>query len=291
MRLTPFAVAALASAVVLTLSGCVIVVGADGGATPSNGWSNRTVVGDGQYRTDSRTVSAVEHLDVRGALQVEVRVGAAPSLSVEADGNLLPLVHTEVNAGTLQVWADGNFRSDKPIRVVLTTPQLTEVRATGSGRLTVGGLHGAPLRLQLDGSRKTVLAGAVGRLDIRMQGSGGLDASGLTSAGTSATVIGSGRLGLGQVVGDELQLEVQGSGGVRAGGVVRKLTVRQTGSGDVDLNQVRSQDAELHTQGSGDVDVAVAQTLVIDSTGSGSITVRGDPGQRTVRGRNVTFVQ
>ena len=288
MRFPLFFAAVAVCTVAITVGGCAIVVVSDDGNVHASG--NSTVRGDGQYTTENRTVGAIDRLELQGSVQMEVRVGAAPSLRVEADGNLLPLVRTDTVDGTLTVWLASGFHSDTPVRVLLTTPQLTQIHASGSGRLTVSGLHGAPLRVELDGSRKTVLAGTVGPLSIRQQGSGGIDATALVSGSTDAGVFGSGRLELGQVVGQQLRLEMQGSGGVRASGTVQAVRVSMHGSGSAELIGLRSQTADLQTQGSGDMVVTVLGTLLADSNGSGHITVHGEPDQRGVQGRNVRIV-
>ena len=84
---------------------------------------------------------------------------------------------------------------------------------------------------------------------------------------------------------------MHGSGGVNASGAVRALSVRLYGSGSADLGSLVSQGAELSTHGSGSISAGVSQSLVADSTGSGRITVYGNPPQRTLSGRNVTVVQ
>ena len=49
-------------------------------------------------------VGALPHLQVDGSMVVDVRVGAAsPVVVVEADANLLPLIHTEARGDTLRI--------------------------------------------------------------------------------------------------------------------------------------------------------------------------------------------
>jgi hypothetical protein len=285
-------VAGLAAAV----AGCAIVINPDengnGKARYVDAFGNgSTVKGDGRYTVQTRPVDSVERLEVQGRIQLEVRIGAVTSLQVEADSNLLPLLHTDSAGSHLKVWIDTDVRSSNAVRVILTTPQLADLRVTGSGGVTVSGLNGAPLRMQQNGSGKTLLVGTVGRFDVELNGSGTINATALTSGATVASVAGSGKLELGEVRGDELRVEVNGSGDVRARGAVRAVNVRLNGSGDADLIGLRSQQGDLRTRGSGDVSVAVSDAVVAQSNGSGRITVYGNPARREISGQRVSIVQ
>ena len=93
-------------ATLLALAGCaVIVVPDDGSVHYQSAWgSNPLVQGNGQSIVEQRTVGSYSALDINGPVQVEVRVGSAPSLQVEGESNLLPLVRTEGSGSTLRVW-------------------------------------------------------------------------------------------------------------------------------------------------------------------------------------------
>ena len=279
-----------AATLFITLAGCaIIVVPEDGNIRTSFG--GPMVIGNGQSVVERRDIGSLDGIDINGALQVEVRVGPAPSLQVEGDSNLLPQLHTEASGGTLRVWTSGSFRTDNPLRVVYTTPKLRDLNANGSGRLEISGLNGGPLNLSLNGSRAVQLAGSVGRLDARLNGSGGLNASALESGATAVRLNGSGRLDLGRINGETLNLELRGSGAARASGSVRSVKVTLQGSGSADLAGLTSQHAELSANGSGDISAAVTGSLVADANGSGRVTVYGNPSQRNISGKRVTVIQ
>jgi hypothetical protein len=240
---------------------------------------------------EKREISAVDGLDLSGPLQVEVRVGSAPSVQVEGDGNLLPLLRTEVSGGTLRVFVDGRVQTANPLRVIYTTPQLHQINSSGSGRLAVSGLNGGSLNINQNGSRAVQLSGNVDRLEVRLNGSGGVNASGLESRTTLASLNSSGRLDLGRLNGDSLSLDVHGSGGVNASGSVRSMNVRTYGSGSAELAGLSSQSADLSSYGSGSISAAVSQSVVADANGSGHVTVYGNPSQRSISGKHVSVMQ
>src|SRR5690606_14872391 len=152
--------------------------------------------GNGVAARDQRAIGTLPALSVSGSLPVEVRVGPAPSLVVEADSNLLPLIVTETRGDTLRIYSEKRLRSKTPLRIVYTTPRLAEVHASGATRVEVSELNGAPLDVRKSGSSEVRLSGKVGNLNARSSGSGLLDASRLQSDGIDATLSGSSHMRL-----------------------------------------------------------------------------------------------
>lgn len=282
----------LAIACLAALGGCAIVVapGADGDYTVRTPFNGNTVDGDGIAARDQRTVGTVNGLDVNGSIVVDVRVGPATSLVVEADSNLLPLVRTDVRGDTLHITTDRSYRSRNPVHVIYTVPRLTDLRQNGSGRVTVEGLDGAPLTLRRNGSGVVAVSGHVASLDVDSNGSGSVDASRLQSASAKLAHTGSGRLEVGRVAGDYAIVNLNGSGQLRVGGAVRSLTARANGSGQLDLARLSSDQADLSSSGSGGITANVRQSLIAQNGGSGGIRVYGNPGQRSVSGNHVQML-
>lgn len=280
---------ALASAAaLLALAGCAIVVApGDGDARVHTAWSSDSTQGDGVAARDQRAIGALAALDVSGSLPVEVRVGPAPSLVVEADSNLLPLIRTETQGDTLRIYSEKSLRSKTPLRIVYTTPRLSEVRASGATRVEVEGLNGAPLDVRRSGSSEVRLSGKVASLNTRSSGSGLLDASRLQLEGIDATLSGSSRVRLGQVKGDHARMELSGSSSFEASGAVRSLSARVSGSANVDLADLKTDDADLGASGAGGIRATVKQSLFARTSGSGGIRVYGHPAQRSITGDRV----
>lgn len=278
---------------ILAFSGCAIIIAPDGhDARFESAWGGSGVKGNGDLRTERRPVSGSSALSISGPLQVEVRVGAAAGLEIIGDSNLLSLVRTESssNSDGQKIWIDEKFQSENPIRVIYTVPNLQNINASGSGRLMVNGLNGTFINVKNTGSRSIVLEGQVAQLDISSVGSGRINATALTSKDANVQVQGSGSLNLGMVSGNELKVSIHGSGSVNASGTVRNLVAQTHGSGSADLGAVHSQSADLTSYGSGDVTAAVSQSVVAQSTGSGHVTVYGNPAQRNVSGKHVSFI-
>lgn len=278
----------IALASLAVLAGCAIIVApGDGDTRVHTAWSSDSKEGDGVAARDQRAIGALPALDVSGSLPVEVRVGPAPSLVVEADSNLLSLIRTETQGDTLRIYSEKSLRSKTPLRIVYTTPRLSEVRASGATRVEVSDLNGAPLDVRRSGSSEVRLAGKVGNLNARSSGSGLLDASRLQADGIDATLSGSSRMRLGQVKGDHARLELSGSSSLDASGAVRSLSARVSGSANVDLADLKTEDADLGASGAGGIRATVKQSLFARTSGSGGIRVYGHPAQRSITGDRV----
>ena len=273
----------------LALSGCAIIVTGNDDVQVRSVFSSDTVTGNGVPAHDVRAVGAVSAIDVGGPLEVNVRVGAAPSLEVDADSNLLPMIRTEVVGGVLRMWVQGSARSNSSMRVTYTVPSLNHVNASGSSRLTISELN-APLDLSKSGSGAVNLSGRVSRLDVRLSGSGHLNASALNSGDANIILSGSARSTLGQVQGQSLTVKVTGSGSLQASGQVASVNARASGSGGVNLTALASEQADLIASGSGDISATVKRSLQAQSSGSGHITVYGNPAERSITGKNVVVL-
>lgn len=284
-------------ATAFAISGCAIVINPNDGDMRYESVSGSSGVrGDGLIGKDVRQVAALKSLDINNVrsidMTINVRVGSEPSLVIEADNNLLPMIHTETSGDTLKIWTDGNLRSSSNgIRVTYTTPRLTQIKAYGSGRVVLGGLNGDALYITQSGSMRMQLAGSVGRLDIDRNGSGTLDASAMSSTTANIASNGSGRVELGPVRGEQFSAVLQGSGSLSASGAVRNLDVRINGSGDASLAALSSEMADLSSNGAGDISVTVTRKLQARANGSGRITVRGNPAQRSIVGNRVTIIE
>ena len=280
------AITALLSAAIL--AGCVVVVApGEGESSIHTAWSSTTVKGNGEVKAERRDVASATALKLAGRIEADIRIGATPSLEIEADSNLLPLVRTEVKGDTLRVWIDGRIDTDNPVRVRYTVAKLEELNVAGSGRTQVSGLDGGSFKLVSAGSGKRSLSGRVDRLDANLAGSGSVDAAALAAGDTEVAVHGSGSIVLGKVSGHSLSARVHGSGRVQASGSVDSLSARIHGSGDANFAGLTSKSADLATHGSGDISAQVTGSVNASSHGSGQITVQGNPPQRHTTGKNI----
>ena len=189
------------------------------------------VTGSGRVVRQTRAISAAQAVELSGAADVEVRVGPAPSLTIEADDNLLPLFTSEVRGGTLKLASKGSYRTRSTPRFFVTLPSLSSLQTSGSGDAVVIDARSSSLALGINGSGNIRASGSAGRLDASIHGSGNLD--------------------LRQLAVGDAKLAIYGSGEIAAAprGKVEAITF---GSGDIDLLS-RPASLEVRRGGSGSV--------------------------------------
>ena len=220
------------------------------------GNANRVLTGSGRVTSEARSIEAVHSVALEGLGDVILQEGAATSLTIEAEDNLLPLITSSVQDGTLRLgfdrttWRD-TIRPTEPIRFLLTLPTLaafdlagsgslqaatvrTEaltLRLTGAGDLTIEQLEAATLDVRLDGSGDLNLAGAVDSQTLSLGGTGQYQAGDLASATAEITISGAGDAVVWAT--DELAILISGTGTVSYWGQPTLSRRDITGAGDV----------------------------------------------------------
>lgn len=198
------------------------------------------IAAQGAGKTRTYAATGFTTVALRGGDDVDVRVG--PGFSVRADGDTDVLDHLKISlAGdTLRIGRDhssGWSFGDKHAHVSITMPALAGTAVAGSGDMTVDRVAGTRFK------------------------------------GDSA---GSGHLSIGQLAVDQAQFELAGSGGVKAAGQVKALTVSIAGSGDIDAGGLQAAQADISIAGSGSVRAAVRGPAKISLMGSGDVDLGPD---------------
>lgn len=189
------------------------------------------VVGDGQPGSETRQIGPVAEISADGAFALTVKVGAAPGLTIETDENLLPIVKTEVSRGRLEIYTDRSYSVDGRIKVTVTSPDVTDISASGSNRINGEGLTGGPLSILLNGSNKALLAGNVSALTARISGSNLLSARRLTADAADVTVNGSGDVAVD--ARQRIVAEISGAGSISVYGNPKARNTQVNGAGKI----------------------------------------------------------
>jgi hypothetical protein len=226
----------------VVLAACLLALAAPVPQALAFSWAGgEQVQGSGAIRKQAREVAHFNALSVAVPGQVELRIGNTEGVTIETDDNLLPLVETVVEDGTLKI---------RPARkhLQLQTRNLKiVVQARSVERLALGGTG------SIDAD---VLRG--GKLQFDIGGSGSIKVKGIEAETVAVTVAGSGDLKAG-------------------GGAARRLSVSIGGSGDVDLGQLQSDTASVTVAGSGEATVWARAALSMTIAGSGDVNYYGDP--------------
>ncbi len=191
------------------------------------------VVGSGHLVSESRTVANFTAVDVQGSADVTVALGNSASVIVQADDNIVPMVETSVQNGTLVIGMKPatNITSFSPIRVTVTVKSmnLDALGLSGSGSLKVSGMSGPDLSVQLSGSGGITVDGSVDHVSIKLPGSGNVHCEGLKAKSANVTLLGSGNIYV--YASESLDASIVGSGTIRYTGNPAQVTKNVSGSG------------------------------------------------------------
>ncbi|MGH8853287.1 MAG: head GIN domain-containing protein [Telluria sp.] len=228
-----------------SLSTLVLAAALACAATPSMAgswpWNGEHVQGSGSIKRQARQVSHFTGVAFEVPGKLELRMGDVESVTIETDDNLLPLVETVVENGTLKIRPSKRNMSlrTKNLKVVVTARQIERLGLGGSGSVDADTLR-AP------------------RLNIDLGGSGEINVRNLDS--------------------ESVAVSLGGSGDFKAGaGNARKLSVSIGGSGTVDMGKVQSDSASISVAGSGEATVWARHELSMTIAGSGDVNYYGDP--------------
>ncbi|HEX7837536.1 MAG TPA: head GIN domain-containing protein [Kofleriaceae bacterium] len=204
------------------MKACVIIVLAGCGFTG--------IAGSGNAKSEVRQVGAFSAIDIAGATDADIAFAADSHVEISGDDNLVPLITTELHGDKLEIGTRQSVRPKLPLVAHITAPRINAVHVSGSGNITIHGVHGDNLTVSISGSGDIRGDGTVQQLTAKVNGSGDLELDQLAAERASVTISGSGDAKL--AVGKSLDVTINGSGDVsyRGDPEVRKQI---NGSGSV----------------------------------------------------------
>ncbi len=230
----------------------------------SEGVNTRHQTEGRELASETRPVSAeVTEIELTGAIDMTLRQGAVPSMTVRGEKRLLGNVDTYLKGESLQIGIKGMLLHKRlPLQVVLVLPSIDTVRIKGSGDSTVNGFSGDKLDVQLDGSGSVKFNGRFREVSAQVRGSGEMEMNGGAS--------------------DKVEVALAGSGEMTVVGSCKQFTANQTGSGELDAEHLAAETASLELRGSGTSVVQASKSADVTVRGSGDVQVLGNPAERTV---------
>ncbi|CAN5541418.1 hypothetical protein BH09PSE4_BH09PSE4_21550 [soil metagenome] len=194
--------------------------------------------------TQRETIGSFDRVRIAGPFEVRIATGKSPSALVDADRDTLDLVTTRLDGTTLVVgfgnsgWGEQARSPKGVVTVTLSTPALRAVVVTAGARVTIAGMKGQ-------------------RVDLSVNGTGTLSATGVSA--------------------DELYATLIGSGSIALSGSSRRAQLVSSGAGTIDATGLLANDLTVRLDGSGETRAAARSTAKVTTTGMGGVTVLGTP--------------
>ena len=198
------------------------------------------IEGSGQTVTETRELETFSGIELKSSANIYVTQGDKQEVRVEAEDNLIGKITTVIKNNSLVVDADDNIRFTKPVTIYLTVKDLCLVELTGSGNIVTRSQFQCEfMNLKLSGSgdirvmvdSKSLKANLSGSGNIRISGSGNIDARELNSFRSAVAISGSGTSTVD--VKNDLNVTITGSGNVFYVEEPGKISSKIIGSGEI----------------------------------------------------------
>lgn len=191
------------------------------------------ISGEGPVKTENRSASDFHAIETSIAGDIEVSVADNFSVEVQAQENLLPILKTEVEDGTLKIYFSESVSRQEGLKIRVSAPAFDRFSLGGSGTIRVlTPLRADNMKMEIAGSGDIFLTqGEFGSLNTSIAGSGGIELGGKANA-LKSEIAGSGDIKAKQLTANELDVAISGSGSVTCD-VVQTLKASIAGSGDV----------------------------------------------------------
>jgi hypothetical protein len=197
---------------------------------------------------EMREVASFHQVELRFFGQLHIAQGPHSAVEIEGDPDVVAKVRTVVEGETLvlevgESWLERLTSgvllvAQRPLHYRVTTPDLSRVAVSGTGRVEANGW--VCERLEVSAS---------GAAEIRMQ-----------------------KLGC-----DELAAAISGRGSFEFSGRSDRLLLRISGSGDVDAGELACNEADVRISGQGNALLRVSERLDVRLSGVGQVRYHGSP--------------
>jgi hypothetical protein len=181
-------------------------------------------------------------------------------IRIEQDGDTVTVGPTDRDRDWGEFWS-GACR-DGSIEIFVTASfakdSSVDLRVRGSGDLDAEVPAVAALAASVAGSGDLAVRGSASDCEIRIQGSGDVRARALECAAT-------------------IEVAVHGSGDATLQGRTKTCSFEVHGSGDVAAADYACESADIAIHGSGSVDLANISDIAVEIHGSGDVSYRGEP--------------
>jgi putative autotransporter adhesin-like protein len=225
-----------------------------------------------QVSEKSEDLERFTAFELNGCFDAKLEAGTPQRITIRASAEQLARVRVRKTGGTVIVeptdgWQSGFDLCRDKIEVLVTANfdggSPVELRVRGSGNLDAQVPAASRLTARVSGSGDLTLRGGAQNCEIEVAGSGDATAHALDCSAAT-------------------QVAVHGSGSATLEGQTRSCGFEVQGSGDVVARDFSCDIAEVEINGSGSVELASIGEIDVEIHGSGDVSYRGQPTLRDI---------
>lgn len=195
--------------------------------------------------SEQRPLDDFTTIELAGNTHLDIVVGQAPSLTIEAPEDEIGRIEVQVRDETLRIEHRPQRKfSNRHERahLTVTVPTLAALRADGGHTVSIRGLAGGDTDVRIEGGVKIDAEGALDTLTLRMSGAGKGDFSRLTASNAHVTVDGVGKVVVHPT--QSLDATVNGVGSIDYIGKPREVRSRLNGLGRISAREAAHESAD-----------------------------------------------
>jgi hypothetical protein len=185
--------------------------------------------GSGNIQKQKRVVGAFSSISIEGAFDIVIVCQKPQGLEIEGDGNVLPLITTDVSNNVLHIRNTRSYSTSDPITLKISVPDLEGISASGAGTIEISGMKNEKFAIKANGAPTIRASGETRSLNIDANGAAKIDTHKLRAA--QVVVDSKGVAGVEVYAAQQLDVTVSGpSQVIYSGNAVVHKTVNGPGS-------------------------------------------------------------
>lgn len=199
------------------------------------------VRGTGPIVSEDRTTPSYKEISLNIPADVYIFQGENEGITIEAQDNVHDVIDTRVRNNELDIKFENGVivKRFEPIKVYITTMDITEIRIAGSGNV----YNETPI--------------VTDELNVKISGSGNVDLHGIDTP--------------------KMEARISGSGKVYLSGFCANQYIQISGSGNIHAFNLISETADVSISGSGKTELTATDYLHAEISGSGNVYYKGHP--------------
>ena len=166
------------------------------------------VTGSGKRVVQKRDIGSFTSITTEGAFHIEVTCQKEPSLEIEGDDNVLPLITAEISNNVLQLSNSKGYSVNEPIKIKLSVSNLEGLSVSGAGRIDIKGMNNDSFEIDSKGAPVIMVSGSTKTITIDSSGAGQIDTNNLRAARATVDTKGATKIELD--VAEQLDVTVSG---------------------------------------------------------------------------------
>lgn len=197
------------------------------------------VDGNGNVINEDRSISSdFENIKVSQGLDLYITQTDNVALTVEADENLMDLIMTDVENGTLRIYTTENIRRATSRKILLNVENISSIKATsGSDVFSKNTIEADNLELKCT-------SGADIKLDVKT---------------------------------DFLECSSTSGSDIKLSGITNNFKASATSGSDIDASDLKAKSSNAKATSGADISLNTSESLVAKATSGGDIRYSGNP--------------